>query len=140
MTQRQFRHRHRRGGRGRDSALVKCARRREACRFDEERLQIASRRDANLEQGNSAAVVDERVPDARLRAYLVAGGRSTGMPADDERHFPRDDLPPLSLNGMDVLGDVAAGIRLDLSEQIIAIAREAIALAADWINDYVTHA
>lgn len=139
IAQCQSRHRQRGGGRGRDSALVERAGSRKACRFDEERFKIPSRRDANFEQGDSAAVVDERVPDARLRAYLVSCARPTGMTADDERHVALDDLPPLGLSGMDVLGNVAAGIRFDLGEQIIAITREAIALVAHWINHYVTH-
>ncbi len=40
---------------------------------------------------------------------------------------------------MDVLGYVAAGVGFDLGQQVAAVAGEAIALAADWVDHYVTH-
>jgi len=131
--------RQRPGRRGREPALVERARGGETRRLSKELLQPAGGRHADPEHRDRAAVVDERVPDARLGADPIPRAHASALTIDDEGHIALHDLPPLRLVRVDVLGNVAAGICLDLGEQIIAVAREPVPLTADRISHYVTH-
>jgi hypothetical protein len=79
------------------------------------------------------------VRDACLRSDPIPHGGASAMAVDDERHPSLENLPVLGLVGVEVFGNVAAWVGLDLSEQIIAVAREPIALPTDGVDHYVTH-
>lgn len=91
------------------------------------------------EDGGRGAVVDERVPDSSVSTDPVTDEGPSGLAVDDERDLAFDDLPPLGLRWVDVLGNVTAGGGLDLGQEVGAIPGEAVALAPDRIQNYVTH-
>lgn len=49
------------------------------------------------------------MPDANVSPDLVTDDGPSGVAVDDERDLAVDDLPPLGLRWVDVLGNVTAG-------------------------------
>lgn len=79
------------------------------------------------------------MPDSSFSTDLVTDDGPSGLAVNDERDLAIDDLPPLGLRWVDVLGNVTAGRGLDLGQEVAAIPGEAVALAPDRIHNYVTH-